>query len=77
MGISLANSLGTWTRAMKASACEQLRCRPSPRLILEIDIGERLSAVVTHDKAGGKVGGKWQGEDMFPANPPLPSLERP
>jgi hypothetical protein len=27
--------------------------RPSSRLILEIDIRERLSAVVAHDEAGG------------------------
>jgi len=27
-------------------------CRPPPRLILEIDIRERLAVVVVHDKAG-------------------------
>jgi hypothetical protein len=32
---------------------EQLGCRTSPRLILEIDIGERLSVVVTDAKARG------------------------
>src|ERR1700752_1756178 len=39
-------------RASRLVFAQQLRCRSSPRLILEIDIGERLSIVVTHDKAG-------------------------
>jgi hypothetical protein len=40
-------TLISWSRAAK-----QLRRRPSPRLILEIDIRELLSAVVAHDKLG-------------------------
>jgi len=32
---------------------EQLGCRSPPRLVLEIDVGERLSVVVAHDKTGG------------------------
>jgi hypothetical protein len=33
---------------------EQLSCGAAARLILEIDTGERLFVVVTHDKAGGR-----------------------
>jgi hypothetical protein len=32
---------------------EQLDCGLPPRLILEIDICERLSVVISHNKAGG------------------------
>jgi hypothetical protein len=32
---------------------QQFRRRSPPRLILEIDIGERLSAVVADDETGG------------------------
>jgi hypothetical protein len=35
---------------------EQFRRRPPSRLILVIDIGERLSVVVADDKAGGSRG---------------------
>jgi hypothetical protein len=31
---------------------EQLCCRSSPRLFLEINIGERLAVAVTHDETG-------------------------
>jgi hypothetical protein len=39
--------------AQLARLIEQLGRRASPRLILEIDIGELLSVVVADDKAGG------------------------
>ena len=31
---------------------EQLRCRPPPRLILEIDVSELLLVLIAHDKTG-------------------------
>jgi len=37
----------------RASSREQLDRRPSSRFVLEIDIGQRLPIVVTHDKTGG------------------------
>jgi hypothetical protein len=43
-----------FTAILRASFAEQLSCGAAARLILEIDTGECLFVVVTHDKAGGK-----------------------
>jgi hypothetical protein len=36
-----------------SSAGEQLGCRSSPRLVLEVDVGELLAIVIAHHEAGG------------------------
>jgi hypothetical protein len=47
---------------------EQLGRRPSPWLILEIDIGQLLPAVIAHDEAGGLFfdGPWWREAATFP-----------
>jgi hypothetical protein len=51
-------ALATWQSSRQSFAphpSEQLRRRSASRLILEIDIGELLPAVVAHDKGGTNV----------------------